>query len=162
MAGDTNPIRTFTVYDIELDKRIVLKVRRWSTKKFYTLFAAMGSLFAEVARSLASKLPKSEEGKKQDVAEMIATILEVFSKSTSDLEPQLNMVILESVFSPPAEFNVGNIDPADYMGLLTLIVDMNVNERTSENFRGLLRSFGAAFAKKIPAIQEAQEENMKS
>ena len=99
-----------------------IKLRRWSMKKFNTLFEKFEDLVRAVFRVMYGlaelKGDDDKDVSPDDLEKTVAGIMTVFQQSRAKIE----FIISESIVDPPKDFDVGELLPEDYFDLLDQII----------------------------------------
>lgn len=116
-------------YDFE-DGETSWRVKKWSTAKLLAIAGDMGAIFDE---ALGGVTDKSSE------FQIISRIVIALCGS----QQRAVRLIQQSVDSPQLKpDDVLNMDPEDFVGLLTMILEMNLTRGLAKKFGGLLGVFG--------------------
>lgn len=116
------------------------RIKKWSTAKLLTLVGDLGAIFDEALGGITETASEF-----QIVSRLVVSLCRSQSRAVR--------LIQQSVDDPPLKpEQVLELDPEDFVGVLTMILELNLTEGLGKKFQGLLGVFGKTTLKEgLPA-----------
>lgn len=140
MSSETR-VSTYTT-----SENVLLKIRRWSTGKFFTLFEKfqeISELLADVTVEI-TRAQKDKQEESEDDPEALKSFVSVIFRVLKHAHMRLDFIIEESIYQAPEGFQAEDLLPEDYLGLLAHVIEQNITVHAVKNLKRLLASFSQA------------------